>query len=100
VAGKVTESDFQQGYRYGERYVADVMRQRRVGIHWRRPGAEGLKPPYGDLIEAAAAGYVPEDVVKRSQREVPSHAQADWTAGFCSACRDHIERRDLGLGDN
>jgi hypothetical protein len=77
-----------------------VVKQRRVGIYYRRPGLEPLRPPFADMIEAGAAGYVDPKVVQQMEEKVPLVARPDWTAGFQTACLDHIQRRDLGLSDN
>jgi hypothetical protein len=94
----MTGSDFQQGYESGQRYVADVVRKRRVAIHYREP--DPLSGPFEDLIELAARGFVPDAVIKQVQERVPPEARAEFEAGFVAACRDHIDRRALGLGDN
>jgi hypothetical protein len=90
-------SDFQQGYESGRRYVADVLRKRRAAHG--RPGSEREREVH-DMIELAASGFVPDDVIKQIQERVPPEARSAFEAGFVAACRDHIDRRALGLGNN
>jgi hypothetical protein len=75
-------SDYQQGYASGANYVVDVLRKRSVGLD-----AEGN---VYDLIRAAAAGYVPDDVISQIEERVPAQARPDFEAGFIAACRDAL----------
>lgn len=87
---------YQAGYGSGQRFCVDVLRKRRVGID-RRPGSEG-RPD--DLIEDAAQGWVPDDVIEQVEERVDPEVRVEFKVGFADACLDHVTRRNLGLGDN
>jgi hypothetical protein len=84
-------SDYEQGYESGQRFVADVLRKQRRGIG---RGEEH------DLIQLAADGHVPDDVIEQIEERVPVDARVPFEPGFMAACRNHVARRDLGMDDN
>ena len=53
-----------------------------------------------DMIELAAGGYVPEDLIEQIEERVPPEARTEFELGFATACQDHVIHRDLGLSEN
>ena len=71
-------TDFQRGFASGARYAADVDKKGRVAL-----AEDGIAH---DLVELAAAGFVPDEIIDQLNARVPPEARGDFVAGFRAAC--------------
>ena len=71
-------ADFEQGFASGTRYAADVDKKGRVALDEERNAY--------DLVELAAGGHVPDEIIDQVNARVPAEAREDFVAGFRAAC--------------
>lgn len=95
VRGRGGNPDFVQGWQSGRRWIGDVLYH---GNEW--IGVGEREGQFADMIEMAAEGWVPPDVMDRIAEVVPAEARYSFELGFRAACRDWVGRRDIGMSEN